>query len=121
MPRTAKENDMKGTPTTQEQVTQIMHLYGKGMSGRKIAVEMGLPHSTVHTTISRNSLHITSRASVAKEVKKAVPKTAKPVVKVETVRSFTPFTIPDGAPICNATASGIYRGTELSYRQPARA
>ena len=121
MPRTAKENEMKGTPMTQEQITKIMHLYGKGMSGRKIAAEMGLPHSTVHATISRNSLHITSRASVAKEVKKAAPKTAKPVVRGETVRSFTPFTIPEGEPICNATATGVYLGSDLSYRKPKSA
>lgn len=112
---------MKGTPTTKEQITQIMHLYGKGMSGRKIAAEVGLSHAAVHKTISSNSLHITSRSSAAKDAKKSAPKTAKPTIKVETVHTFTPFTPPPDAPICNATASGIYRGTELSYRQPARA
>lgn len=112
---------MKGTPTTKEQITQIMHLYGKGMSGRKIAAEVGLSHAAVHKTISSNSLHITSRSSVVKKVNKSVSKSAKPVIKVSTKHTFTPFTPPQDAPICNATASGIYLGTELSYRQPARA
>lgn len=108
---------MKGTPIPQEKITQIMHLYGKGNSGRSIAKEVGLPHSTVHRIVSANSLHITSKASISKEQKKSVSKTAKPVVKVSTRHTFTPFVIPDDAPICNATATGIYRGAELSYRQ----
>lgn len=113
---------MKGTPMTKEQITQIMHLYGKGMSGRKIAFEMGLPHSTVHKTISSNSLHITSKDKAAKQ-KKAPSKSAKVVAAKTAGYSFTPFHVPDDAPICNATvmSSEPYRCPELSYRQPSRA
>lgn len=112
---------MKGTPVSQEKITQIMHLYGKGKSGRRIAEEVELPHSTVHRIISSNSLHITSKASTEKIAKKTASKGAKPVVKVTTRNTFTPFTVPPDAPICNATSMGEpYRCPELSYRQPAR-
>lgn len=112
---------MKGTPITQEKITEIMHLYGKGNSGRSIAKAVGLPHSTVHRVISSNSMRITSKASISKEAKKSVSKEAKAVVKKTTHHTSTPFTTPAYAPICNATAQGIYRGSELSYRQPSRA
>lgn len=112
---------MKGTPMTKEQVAQIMHLYGKGMSGRKIAAEVGLSHAAVHKTISSNSLHITSKASIARAQKKSVGKSAKPKATVETRHTVTLYAPPPDAPICNATATGFYTGTELSYRQPIRA
>lgn len=113
---------MKGTPITQEKITEIMHLYGKGKTGRRIAEEVGIPHSSVHRIISSNSLHITSKAASGKSAKKTASKGAKPVVKVSTRHTFTPFAPPPGAPICNATSMGEpYRCPELSYRQPARA
>lgn len=102
---------------TKEQITQIMHLYGKGMSGRKIAREVGMPHSTVHKTISSNSMHITSKPKTAN---KAPEKNAKVVTTKSSGYSYTPFAAPVGAPICNATSTGIYKGSELSYRQPSR-
>lgn len=113
---------MKGTPMTKEQITQAMHLYGKGMSGRKIALEMGLSHASVHKTISSNSIHITSKSKQEKQ-KKAPAKSAKVVTSKTAGYSFTPFHVPDDAPICNATvmSSEPYRCPELSYRQPSRA
>ena len=107
---------------TKDQIAQIMNLYGKGNSGRSIAKQLGLTHYAVHRIISANSLKITSRASVAKDVKKSVSKSAKPVIRVSTVHTITPFTPPADAPICNATViSEPYRCPELSYRQPSRA
>lgn len=113
---------MKGTPMTKEQITKIMHLYGKGMSGRKIAIEMGLSHASVHKTISSNSIHITSKSKQEKQ-KKAPAKSAKIIAAKSAGYSFTPFSVPADAPICNATvmSSEPYRCPELSYRQPSRA
>lgn len=109
---------MKGKPMTKEQITKIMHLYGKGMSGRKIAAEVGMSHAAVHQTISSNSIRITSKA---KSGKKPPAKNAKVVRPKDSAYSYTPFTAPADAKICNATATGLYTGTELSYRRTIRA
>lgn len=108
---------MKGTPVSKDTIAAIMHLYSKGNSGRSIAEELEMPRTTVHRIISSNSMTITSRASVSREAKKSISKTAKATVNAATRKTFAPFVIPAGAPICNATATGIYRGAELSYRQ----
>lgn len=113
---------MKSTPVTKDQIKQIMNLYRKDMSGRAISKQVGIPHSAVHRIISANSLKITSRTSADKESRKSVSKSAKPVIRLSTVHTFTPFTPPPDAPICNATViSDPYRCPELSYRQQSRA
>ena len=40
-------------------------------------------------------------------------KSIRPIKKQKIV---VPFEVPDYAPICNATAMGIYKPTELNYR-----
>ena len=112
---------MKGTPTSPEMIGKIMALYENAMSTRAIEAELGVSRSTVSKVIAGNALKITSNASIARQMKKAISKTAKPVTTAKTVITSIPFSIPDDAPICNATAQGIYRGSELSYRQPSRA
>lgn len=111
---------MKGKPTDKSLIIKIMNLYGKGNSGNSIARDLGLSRWTVQHIISANSLRIVSRASVAKEQPKTLSKNAKVVMSEATVQTFTPFKPPANAPILNSTAVGIYRGTELSYRQPKR-
>lgn len=64
---------------------------------------------------------IASQDKAAKQ-KKAPSKSAKVVAAKTAGYSFTPFHVPDDAPICNATfmSSEPYRCPELSYRQPSR-
>lgn len=112
-----------GKPVTQEMIDEIMRRHATGQSARAIALELGMPRSTV-------SVHIAKQTQPGKKVapKKSTPqkttppktlkKDAKAVTKETTIHTFAPFVIPDGAPICNATATGTYTGSELRYRQP---
>lgn len=104
---------------TPEQIKAIMALHKQERSSRSIALELGMARSTVSNIISKNSFTIGGPKAVAREKKQAISKTAKPVKVKETIYTSAPFVIPDGAPICNATATGIYRGEELSYRKPS--
>lgn len=108
---------MKGTPTTNEQVAKVMELYGKSMSGRAISEATGIPRSTVGRIIGGNAMATASKAAAPKLQKKQT----KAAPAKLSAYSFTPFQAPEGSPICNATATGFYSGSELSYRQPSRA
>lgn len=108
---------MKGVTHPKETVDRILALYRKSHTGRAIAEMTGVPRSTVQRIIS-GTVTMTTRKVPATAPKKQISAAAKPVIKVTTKHTFTPFTPPPGSPICNATSMGEpYRCPELSYRQ----
>lgn len=109
---------MKGVTHPKETVDRIIALYRKSHTGRAIAEMTGVPRSTVQRIIS-GTVTMTNKKTPAAEPKKQASKTAKPVIRVTTRNTFTPYTPPPDAPICNATSMGEpYRCPELSYCQP---
>lgn len=112
-----------GKPVTQEMIDEIMRRHKKGLSSRAIALDIGMPRSTVSVHIAKQTQPDKKAAPKKSTPQKTTPpktlkKDAKAVTKETTIHTFAPFVIPAGAPICNATATGTYTGSELRYRQP---
>lgn len=92
---------MKETQLPQEMQEAVMRLYREGLSSAKIAKELG-------TT----GLEVRKHIATANSQPARLPKRTKFAGVVQVPRS-----VPDAcAPICNATAEGIYQPKELNYR-----
>lgn len=88
---------------TEDTKAQVMMLYRRGESTHSIAHKLNESRTEVRKLIAN------AGSSLGQKTRR---QSKNQVIKV----AYVP---PDYAPICNATATGIYRGEELSYRKPS--
>lgn len=85
---------------TEDAKSQVMLMHRRGWSPAGIARELKEDPIAVRSYIASMTVGIGK-------------KSIRPIKKQKIV---VPFEVPDYAPICNATAMGIYKPTELNYR-----